>query len=332
VRRPGDRKPLGQIVVIFALGLVPITLSVGLVIDGSTAFLQRRAAQNNADLGALAGTKVIADAWLDTAAATKGDVYAAIDQRMVATGCVAADSSPCTWTARFVGSGAAQLGPVSAGDRGAVDGPGSGILGVRVEVNRRPRTYFLGMVGQSSWQVDASATALTARPLNAPPSQLLPIALHEPDPNSPFRPGQVYDLTLDKIAPGGFAWVNWNSSSRAAVADSACAPNNPGFRLGSTDVQRAPVDADWNRARDCLRAWAQSKATVLIPIYSEQDSRPPKYRILKVAAFVIQSVDAPAAGDIRASFVGTYAFPSAPTDARDHPDKTDSLYYLGLVN
>jgi hypothetical protein len=47
---------------------------------------------------------------------------------------------------------------------------------------------------------------------------------------------------------------------------------------------------------------------------------------------VIQSVDAPDSGDVRASFVGTYAFPSAPGDALDHPDRNDSLYYLGLVN
>ncbi|MEA2536922.1 MAG: putative Flp pilus-assembly TadE/G-like [Chloroflexota bacterium] len=329
--RSVGRRAAGQIVVIFALGLVLIALSVGLVIDGSTAFLQRRAAQNNADLGALAGTKVIANAWLGQVAATRADVYDSIRERMVATGCAGGDVSPCTWTAQFVGSGGIRVGPVTAGDRGSVTGAGASILGVRVDVVRQPRTFFLGMVGQSSWRIDTTATALAAKPRNAPTGQLLPIALHEPDPTSPFRPGQVYDLVLDKLAPGGFAWVSWNGSSRAAVADSTCAPNNPSFRLGSTAVERAPLDSDWGRARSCLRAWAASQATVLIPIYAA-DSRPPRYRILNVAAFVIQSVDAPDSGDVRASFVGTYAFPSAPGDALDHPDRNDSLYYLGLVN
>ncbi len=326
------REPPGQIVVMFGLAMLAIALTVGLVVDGGLAFLSRRDGQNDADLGALAGTKVIADAWLGTTPARLSDVYAAIDRRLKLGGCAGGGSTTCTWTASVVGRGGAVLGPLTAGDGTFV--AGSAVLGVRLEVTRRPRTYFLGLVGQASWRVDTTATALTARPASAPPSQLLPIALHEPDPNIPFRPGQVYDLTRDKIAPGGFAWVNWSRSSRGAVADSVCAPDNGAFRLGSTTVRRAPSDSDWSRVRGCLQSWVSSGATVLIPIYDAGSSapNPPSYRIKAVAAFVIRSIDQPESEDLRATFVGTYAYPTVPADASQPPSEDDSLYYLGLVN
>lgn len=45
----------GQILVIFALALVAIVAMVGLVIDGGSAFAQRRSQQNGSDLAAMAG-------------------------------------------------------------------------------------------------------------------------------------------------------------------------------------------------------------------------------------------------------------------------------------
>jgi Flp pilus assembly protein TadG len=45
----------GQIIVIFALGLVAMIAMVGLVLDGGSTFAQRRGQQNAADLAALAG-------------------------------------------------------------------------------------------------------------------------------------------------------------------------------------------------------------------------------------------------------------------------------------
>ena len=45
----------GQIIVIFALGLVAMIAMVGLVLDGGSTFAQRRGQQNAADLAAMAG-------------------------------------------------------------------------------------------------------------------------------------------------------------------------------------------------------------------------------------------------------------------------------------
>ena len=49
--KDGER---GQVVVIFALALVAMVGMVGLVLDGGSAFAQRRSVQNAADLAALA--------------------------------------------------------------------------------------------------------------------------------------------------------------------------------------------------------------------------------------------------------------------------------------
>ena len=57
----------GQILVMFVGGIVLLFLIAGLVIDGGTAFLSRRDAQNSADVAALAGTKQLADFYLGKA-------------------------------------------------------------------------------------------------------------------------------------------------------------------------------------------------------------------------------------------------------------------------
>ncbi len=62
-RQAGADREHGQILVIFALGLVVMIGMVGLVLDGGGAFAQRRDEQNAADLAALAG----ANAYLNTA-------------------------------------------------------------------------------------------------------------------------------------------------------------------------------------------------------------------------------------------------------------------------
>jgi hypothetical protein len=334
-QRPASR-PDGQIVVIFAVALVAIAMIVGLVVDGGMAFLQRRDGQNDADLAALAGTKVIADAWIDDGPGTtsRKTVYGAIRDRMTQTGCTGDASSHCTWTAHLVGPARSDLGELKSSSGGSVEGSNPPILGVRVDVTRRPRTFFLGLVGQNAWEVTASATAMTAQPTSAPVGQLLPIALRQPD--DPFTKGQVYELTPDRIAPGGFAWIAWSSSSgQGTLAASTCVPNNPTLSLGSggTVVYRAPDDSDMSKVHACLEAWQKSGATVLIPIYDDDPKapKPPKYTIKGVAAFVVRSLDDPVRGDLRAYFVGTFAYPTVPASATAAPSPGDTLYYLGLV-
>ena len=317
----------GQIVVIFGLGLLVILLTVGLVVDGGTAFLERRTGQNAADLAAMAGTKVVADAYVRSTFATRGSVHAAVAASLSDNGCATGGAIPCTWKARFMGSGQADLGPVVAGDGGSI--AGSGIIGVRVDVDRRPRTYFLGLIGQSSWQVDTTATALTMRPAIAPAGQLLPIAIRR-DPNAPFQAGQVYDVARDKVAPTGFAWLSWKGSKDPnQLHASLCAPDNPSLSIGAS-VRRGPIAAS-PADISCFSRWINSKATVLIPTYTKETMS--GYTVDGVAAFIITSTGLPTHEDFRAYFIGTFPYPTLPgSGGESPPSKTDSLYYLGLVH
>mgnify|MGYP002682684856 FL=1 len=52
-------KTKGQIIVLFALGLLALIALAALVLDGGMLFLNRRTAQAAADAGALAGARAL---------------------------------------------------------------------------------------------------------------------------------------------------------------------------------------------------------------------------------------------------------------------------------
>ncbi len=133
-----DRGPeRGQILVIFALALVAMLAMVGLVLDGGSAFAQRRDQQNAADLAALAG----ANDYLLNSNAT--DAYA---------------------RARAVAS---QNGYADGADGVTVNVSLSVSNGARVQVDitaPHPNTFARVIPGQQSWQVSTTATAKTGIP------------------------------------------------------------------------------------------------------------------------------------------------------------------------
>jgi Flp pilus assembly protein TadG len=71
------RNERGQILVIFALAVTAVIAMVGLVLDGSSAFSQRRFEQNAADLAALAGANAYMNTDSDVAARSAAAVAAA---------------------------------------------------------------------------------------------------------------------------------------------------------------------------------------------------------------------------------------------------------------
>ena len=58
MNRHSSSRQRGQILVLFALSLVAIIAAVGLVLDGGSAFAQRRSEQNAADVAALAALQL----------------------------------------------------------------------------------------------------------------------------------------------------------------------------------------------------------------------------------------------------------------------------------
>jgi Flp pilus assembly protein TadG len=124
-----NRSSDGQIIVIFALGLVAMIAMVGLVLDGGSTFAQRRGQQNAADMAALAG----ANDFL-----INGDKTLATDR------------------ARSV---AAQNGFVhdpTAGKTVEVSFAQNDTR-VQVDVSAPHRNNFTGIVGMTQWQVSTTA-------------------------------------------------------------------------------------------------------------------------------------------------------------------------------
>ena len=122
----------GQILVIFVLALVAIIAGVGLVIDGGFAFAQRRAEQNAADLGAFAGANALLNGANPTAAARA----------------------------------AAAANGYNHGTGGVTVNVGVTSTTVKVDITAPHANYFAGVVGQPTWPVSVTATALAGIPKN----------------------------------------------------------------------------------------------------------------------------------------------------------------------
>ena len=182
----------GQIIVIFALGLVAMIAMVGLVLDGGSTFAQRRGQQNAADLAALAG----ANEYL-----------------------IGGDQSAARVVARTV-----------AGQNGYPHDPSAGRTvevnflqndtRVEVDVSAPHRNNFTGVVGMTQWQVSTTARVEVGIPDTAIAGPFLfnqdvfsdpggvPLPLYS-DPNHPFTFGDGNgDVPND---PNDIAWTCYNT-------------------------------------------------------------------------------------------------------------------------
>jgi Flp pilus assembly protein TadG len=131
VRRSSRRsRSRGQILVLFVLALVAIIAGVGLVIDGGFTFAQRRAEQNAADLAAFAGANALLNGQNATAAAL---ATSADNGYTHGTGGVSVNVAVTSTT-------------------------------VKVDVKAPHSNYFAGVVGQPTWDVSVTATALAGVP------------------------------------------------------------------------------------------------------------------------------------------------------------------------
>ena len=130
-RSSRESRSRGQILVLFVLALVAIIAGVGLVIDGGFTFAQRRAEQNAADLAAFAGANALLNGQNATAAAH-----------------------------------------ATAADNGYPNGSGVTVnvavtsTTVKVDITAPHSNYFAGVVGQPTWDVSVTATALAGIPKN----------------------------------------------------------------------------------------------------------------------------------------------------------------------
>ena len=188
------RAQRGQIVVLFALALIPMLAMVGLVLDGGSTYAQRRDQQNVADVAALAGA----------------NDYLLFRNIAGATGRARAIASANGYTHGVDGVQVAVDVSVGAGAT------------VTVDVMKPHRNSFAGVVGMASWNVSTTASALSGfvnTGLGAAPMIFSIDAFDlngEPhgqyaDPDAPFPFGDTNNDAPD--TPGDFAWTNYGTGN-----------------------------------------------------------------------------------------------------------------------
>ena len=352
LRHALGRDERGQILVIVAGGMIALLAIAALALEGGTLLLNRRDAQNGADLASVAGTREVALNYVDTATVrVQSNVFAAVNKSLIANGCVAADG--CTWTGEFADGSLASLG--------AVNNSGAAIpantVAVHVMVDKQVGAVIGHAIGFNSWTVSTEATSRVRGSSGSfPAGVMLPIAVcgwtnpagndcaqasTTPAPGNfvDFKPGP--DLRPDRRQ--GRPWRlrlalvgRLQLGGRARRRD--LQPAEPGLlarqpvrfagsvrrRDGDQPLDRRDVVPDRpgksnaSSVRSCLDGWITSKATVLLPIYDlvTGNGNNAAYHITGVAAFVLTSRSQPAIDNIQGYFVEYYPYPDVPGGAR----------------
>jgi len=177
------RHERGQTLIIIAVALVGLLALAGLAIDGGNLFMKRRRAQNAADAGALAGTRLISlammtcdaidTAGLDAKIARVVNEYAE-ENGISDTNAVLGDEVNDNIVAYYVNSSETRLATVGEGTV-----PMS-TSGVEVELQDQHRTYFLVVVGIRNIPSRAQAMAMAGVVRELPAgSNLIPVAVPE---------------------------------------------------------------------------------------------------------------------------------------------------------
>ena len=181
----------GQILVVFAGALVAIIAVAGLVLDGGRAFAARRGGQNAADLAAVGG----AIAYLNGTGAHAARAAVAV----AASAAIASINGYATSTGSSV---SITVTLIVGGAR------------VKVDIGRPQRNYFASLVGQPTWLISTTATALASDLPNGA-NGAMPLIFNrelwiaggpEPDEETIFNlpsPGNE-DVPLE---PGSFNWT-----------------------------------------------------------------------------------------------------------------------------
>ena len=165
------RSEKGQSIVIIAAVMIGLLALTGLAIDGGNMFWQRRRAQNAADAGAMAGTRVLAGiiATCQSGGSENDSLIAQAVAEYVATNGYA-DSEGDTITAWYVNKDEELLGQVGAG---AIP---KSTTGVAVQIGTAVDTHFLKVVGISNSPLRGQATAMTGKVIQLP-GGIIPIAV-----------------------------------------------------------------------------------------------------------------------------------------------------------
>ncbi len=251
---PRGRAERGQILVIFAGGLVLLIAIAALVIDLGFVFMVRRAEQNAADPGAIAAARFIQAPSLTPAeklaAMRRAACFYARQNGFFSS---ALDDSSCTPANDTFGTvltvnwpPSTNAGPVLAGEPGKVE----------VILARNHESFLAGVVGIRRFAVASSAVASFDVNGSSNASSLISLDPRNTcDQNKIHGDGGVNIHPAPGVTTGGFIQIN--STCGSAPANGACDPSASGalFITGNGTVSASQI----NLSGTCHRA-----STVLV--------------------------------------------------------------------
>jgi Flp pilus assembly protein TadG len=170
---PAWERQQGQVMVLFLLAIFAIIGMVGLVLDGGSAYAQRRDEQNVADIAAVAG----ATAYLNTSgnSTAKAAAADAAAQSLAVLNGYTHGLNGTTVTVTIANSALAAT--------------------VQVDITKPHRNNFAAIMGMPSWNVSVTATALSSENPNAA-NALMPLIF-----NAEAFPGAICDEDAGACIP-----------------------------------------------------------------------------------------------------------------------------------
>jgi hypothetical protein len=156
---PRADRETGQVLIVFALGIVGLVALLALVVDGGFLYVERRTAQTSADAGALAGARSLRELSSLAAIRDSATAFATIN---------AFGPTPTVQCVYLVDTSGAPVGALSSAP-GASCPAGSassiqGASGVHVDVRIDFNTFISGMIRIASLSADGHATAQLGTP------------------------------------------------------------------------------------------------------------------------------------------------------------------------
>lgn len=237
-----QRARRGQSALIVALAILALIAVVGLAVDGGSMYTERRKAQNAADSGAMAATRLLLQqfeaALLDPSnngnlpgtAAQEDAIRATLNQYVTANGVMTG-----TVEAYFVNSnkqivtaiigedrGMGHCGvarPCQVGENGMVPW-NLGAVGITVKTQSQTGAFFMRVVGWSTISAVARATAFIGVATTTGDVAVQPIGLYTRtvDINN-IRFDQWYTLLDGDVqqGSGNWGWVNFNGEASSST-------------------------------------------------------------------------------------------------------------------
>lgn len=237
---PARAPDRGQILVIFVIALVAVIGMVGLVLDGGSAFAQRREEQNVSDLAAMAGATT----------------YLNVTGSNTVKGAAAIQAAQAIAVANGYTNGAGGV----AVDVNVASTPLA--VSVQVDITKPHRNNFAALMGMPTWQVSVTATAQASDRPNAA-NGAMPLLFNADafpgaicDEDDPPCTSAVYELpgTGNEDVPQDATQFNWTVYCTA----NGSPDNDDDDEADDEDDDTGNCNANSNVVRDLINGFGSS--------------------------------------------------------------------------